>query len=114
MAKKRTKAQRSAAAKASWQLRKLKSAKAPTPASVSTAALLDERGKTHGSFETHARIAQSLKNVMRVEPGYAKLNAEQMEAVEMIAHKIGRIIAGNPSFNDHWDDIAGYAKLCSK
>ena len=31
MAKKRTKAQRSAAAKASWQLRKLKSAKAPTP-----------------------------------------------------------------------------------
>ncbi len=31
MAKKRTKAQRSAAAKASWALRRLKSAKAPTP-----------------------------------------------------------------------------------
>lgn len=35
MAKKRTKAQRSAAAKASWQLRKLKSAKTPTPVAVS-------------------------------------------------------------------------------
>ena len=29
----------------------------------------------------------------------------------MIAHKIGRILAGDPSFQDHWADIAGYATL---
>ena len=32
----------------------------------------------------------------------------------MIAHKIGRILAGNPDFKDHWDDIAGYAVLISQ
>ncbi len=31
----------------------------------------------------------------------------------MIAHKIGRIVSGNPNVQDHWDDIAGYAKLAS-
>lgn len=36
MAKKRTKAQRSAAAKKSWQLRKLQSADAPTPTPTPT------------------------------------------------------------------------------
>jgi hypothetical protein len=29
----------------------------------------------------------------------------------MIAHKIGRIINGDPDYIDSWDDIAGYAKL---
>ena len=33
------------------------------------------------------------------------------EALDMIAHKIGRICAGNPNFKDHWADIAGYAQL---
>ncbi|WP_257617167.1 hypothetical protein [Campylobacter pinnipediorum] len=32
----------------------------------------------------------------------------------MIAHKIARILAGNPNYKDHWDDIAGYATLVSK
>jgi hypothetical protein len=29
----------------------------------------------------------------------------------MIAHKIGRILNGDPDYIDSWDDIAGYAKL---
>jgi hypothetical protein len=32
----------------------------------------------------------------------------------MIAHKIGRIIAGDPDFRDHWDDLAGYATLIAQ
>jgi len=31
----------------------------------------------------------------------------------MIAHKIGRIINGDPDYDDSWVDIAGYAKLVS-
>ena len=31
----------------------------------------------------------------------------------MIAHKIGRIINGDPDYDDSWADIAGYAKLVS-
>jgi hypothetical protein len=36
---------------------------------------------------------------------------DQWEALEMIVHKIGRIVNGNPDKIDHWVDIAGYAKL---
>ena len=32
----------------------------------------------------------------------------------MIAHKIGRILAGDPNHIDHWLDIAGYATLVAK
>jgi hypothetical protein len=35
----------------------------------------------------------------------------QWEALEMIAHKIGRIVNGDPDYADSWIDIAGYAKL---
>ena len=39
------------------------------------------------------------------------LSPQQQEALEMICHKIARIVAGNPNFVDHWRDIAGYATL---
>ena len=29
----------------------------------------------------------------------------------MIAHKIGRILNGDPNYADSWVDIAGYAQL---
>lgn len=29
----------------------------------------------------------------------------------MIAHKMGRILAGDAEFIDHWDDIEGYAHI---
>ena len=29
----------------------------------------------------------------------------------MFAHKIGRILVGDPNHRDHWDDISGYAVL---
>lgn len=74
-------------------------------------AILDERQKTHGDFRVHARVTQTLKNVMRVEDGHDRLTQTQIESLDMIAHKIGRILAGNPNHKDHWDDIAGYAQL---
>jgi hypothetical protein len=40
-----------------------------------------------------------------------KLAASPQWCCSNVAHKIGRILAGNPSFRDHWADIAGYAKL---
>lgn len=78
-----------------------------------TQALLAERGTTHGDFAAHARITQNIKNVIFEDEAVApdKFTAAQKEALEMVAHKIGRIAAGDPNFKDHWDDIAGYAKL---
>ena len=36
---------------------------------------------------------------------------DQVEALDMICHKIGRIINGDPDYADSWHDIAGYAQL---
>jgi hypothetical protein len=72
---------------------------------------LEERQKTHGNFETHALIAQSIKCQMFNAHGYGVLSATQREALDMIAHKIARILNGNPNVHDHWHDIAGYATL---
>ena len=80
---------------------------------MSTDALLAERGATHGAFSDHARITQALKAVMDGEPSYHTLTDSQRESLAMIAHKIGRVLAGNPNHADHWDDIAGYARLIS-
>lgn len=72
---------------------------------------LKERAKTHGNFESHARIAQSIKCQIFNAHGYSGLDAMQREALDMIAHKIARILNGNPNVHDHWHDIAGYATL---
>lgn len=72
---------------------------------------LIEREKTHGSFADHAAITQAIKLVMHDPEYWSKLNDEQKEALDMIAHKIGRIMAGNPNTHDHWYDIAGYSTL---
>lgn len=77
-------------------------------------SLLIERGKTHGDYAEHAGITQALKAVMHNTPGWAKLNDMQRETLDMNAHKVGRILAGNANFPDHWDDIAGYARLVSQ
>jgi hypothetical protein len=72
---------------------------------------LDERQSTHGDFADHARVTQMLKTVIQNQPGWKNLNAMQRESLDMIVHKIGRILAGNPNHADHWHDIQGYAKL---
>jgi hypothetical protein len=33
------------------------------------------------------------------------------EALEMLAHKTGRILNGDPAYADSWHDIAGYVRL---
>lgn len=74
-------------------------------------AILDERGKRYGKFKDHARISQELKRVMQKTDGWNNLGATGREALEMIAHKIARVLNGDPTYADSWVDIAGYAKL---
>ena len=68
---------------------------------------------TYGTFQDRAYAMQNLKKVMRQEayPSWEKLEPVVQEALEMIAHKIGRILVGDPYEKDHWLDIAGYATL---
>jgi hypothetical protein len=77
--------------------------------------ILDERGSKYGTFEGHAAISQSLKLVVRTNlmARNKTLSLDQMEALDMIMHKVARIINGDPNYSDSWVDIAGYAKLIS-
>ena len=72
---------------------------------------LSQRGERYGEFKSHALITQSLKKVMRKTDNWDLLTADQQEALEMVAHKIGRILNGDPNYSDSWHDISGYATL---
>lgn len=74
---------------------------------------LSERGQRYGVFKRHAEISQQLKEVISSYQTKV-LAADQQEALEMICHKIGRIINGDPDFADSWHDIAGYAQLVAE
>jgi len=78
---------------------------------------LKERGSRYGSFEGHAQVAVDLKQVIdeavqRRELG--TFTSSQIEALHMIAHKMGRILNGDPNYDDSWVDIAGYSQLIVK
>ncbi len=77
---------------------------------------LAERGERYGEFTGHAYITQNLKNVMQKSPSskWALLSNDQKEALEMAAHKIGRILNGDPNYIDSWTDISGYIRLVEK
>ena len=74
---------------------------------------LDARAQDYGKFKDGAALMQAMKrtladHALRHNKTFAD---DQWEALEMIVHKIGRIVNGNPDKVDHWVDIAGYAKL---
>ena len=75
--------------------------------------ILTERGDRYGSFAGHANISQRLKSVIRLELSARKkvLSNDQSEALEMILHKIARIVNGDQDYEDSWRDIAGYSTL---
>ena len=78
--------------------------------------VLDERAKDYGKFIEGAEIMQMLKRLVHnyIEERGTPLAFDQREAIDMIIHKLGRIINGNPDKVDHWVDIAGYAKLVAE
>ena len=74
---------------------------------------LMERGKRYGTFIGHAEVTQRLKDVIieELQKRGKGLAPDQREALSMICHKIGRIVNGDPDYDDSWHDIAGYAQL---
>ena len=74
---------------------------------------LDARALNYGTFKDGAALMQSIKRTLSAHAAtHGKTFADdQWEALEMIVHKIGRIVNGNPDVTDHWVDIAGYATL---
>ena len=83
---------------------------------TSVSNTLEERGSRYGSFVEHANVTQELKAVIarHLTQRDKVLYDDQQEALDMICHKIGRIINGDADYADSWHDIAGYASLVDK
>jgi len=74
---------------------------------------LQQRGDRYGVFKEHARISQNIKQAMSDSPNWNGLTCDKREALEMVAHKIARILNGDPEYDDSWVDIEGYTHLVS-
>jgi hypothetical protein len=80
----------------------------------STDSILAERQHTHGDYREHAQITQDIKRTMHASRNWMHMPATHRETFEMIAHKIGRALAGDYNFADHYADIQGYARLIER
>ncbi len=75
---------------------------------------LKERGARYGEFKGHADVTQKLKAALHSHPSWSTMPSTVRESLEMIAHKMGRIVNGDPLYKDSWVDIAGYAELIAR
>lgn len=73
--------------------------------------IIAEREKTHGSYLDNATITWTIMDALRSGVSWDKLHPAQKETLHMIAHKMHRVVNGNPFTYDHWVDIEGYAHL---
>ena len=78
--------------------------------------ILQERAQSYGTFVSLAKTAQEFKSVLYRELGSRnkRLADDQSEALDMILHKIARVINGDANHVDSWADIAGYATLVAE
>lgn len=90
-------------------------------------ALTNVRGSVYGPPIEQFNAAQKFKFLFRE---HLKTNLEKgpltnvqlkgpeydliVEALDMIAVKVSRIVTGDPTYLDNWDDIAGYAACVTK
>jgi hypothetical protein len=87
----------------------------PAPQEADVEETLDARAQDYGTFKEGAALMQGIKRLLADHARrHDKLFADdQWEAIEMIVHKMARIVNGNPDKVDSWIDIAGYATLVS-
>lgn len=73
--------------------------------------ILMQREARYGEFPDNAEISQKIKEIFKSTPNWDILASCKKEALEMIAHKIARILNGDVNYDDNWVDIVGYAQL---
>jgi hypothetical protein len=71
---------------------------------------IPNRDEQHGGLEAVGQLAQNMKGALRAGANWHRLAPGEREALDMIAHKIARILSGaDPHDSQHWEDVAGYA-----
>ncbi len=71
---------------------------------------IPNRDEQHGGMGAVGDVSQDLKETIRSGRNWGLLSRGEQEALDMIAHKIARILSGgDPHDFEHWTDVAGYA-----
>lgn len=73
----------------------------------------DSRNKTHGDPNRQFALAQALKDTLHSGTTWVDCPPQVREALESICTKLSRIVSGDPTHRDHYDDIAGYAGIAA-
>lgn len=75
-------------------------------------AVLEIRELHYGAYSKFCANVQAFKKVISrgIDASHHEFTDAQKETLDMIAHKIARIITGDPNYIDSWLDIAGYAQ----
>ena len=75
---------------------------------------LNDRESMYGPYSVHSGMSQVLKRAMMSSERWESLTDVQRESLEMIQHKIARILNRGANCPDNWHDIAGYATLVER
>lgn len=75
------------------------------------ATVLSERGSRYGTLMSNATISQGLKEILHSSSNWEAMPPDMREALDMIVHKISRIVEGDFNYDDSWIDISGYSTL---
>ena len=75
------------------------------------ATVLSERGSRYGTLMSNATISQGLKEIIHSSSNWEAMPPDMREALDMIVHKISRIVEGDFNYDDSWIDISGYSTL---
>lgn len=76
-----------------------------------------ESRKIYGDYRDVATCSQTLKDVcdeMRRKCSGRPIGPCERESIHNICQKLARVVCGNAYVQDHWDDIANYARLASR
>jgi len=75
--------------------------------------ILEERGNRYGEFDDLAEISQALKDTwyMKANLNFKEPTDAMNEAMEMVLHKLSRMINGDRYYEDNIIDIQNYLEL---
>lgn len=74
-------------------------------------SVLQVRGSRYGTLMSNATISQGLKEILHSSSNWEAMPPDMREALDMIVHKISRIVEGDFNYDDSWIDISGYSTL---
>ena len=75
--------------------------------------ILEERGSRYGDFDDIAEISQTLKDMwyMKANLDFKEPTDTMNEAMEMVLHKLARMINGDRYYEDNIIDMQNYLEL---